>query len=281
MKNAFPISARNAIITSLIFPSIIVVVVVYLVDYANEYYQFFIALASLLTQIFGFHILYTMMRARRVDPRRFIKPLEDGDKRTILWVTLFLIVASYFLFYLVYFPLSHIFPFLVNTMVLDTSAMSYELSEQHAWLLNIVVFFSVVVMAPIFEEYLFRGVLLQRWSRKWNARRAIIVSSFIFGLLHTDILGAFLFGVVLSLLYLKTQSLLVPILCHMLNNFIAWAIDVGFYSYHGYDYQQSITEFQAQWWPIAVSGLITLIWAAYFYYTKSRIPFKKPVNLVY
>lgn len=281
MKTAFPISATSAIFTSLILPSVFFVVILFLVDATNEYYLFFTALASLLTQVLGFHILYTMMRARKIDPRRFIKPLKLGDKRTIIQVTLYLLAASFFSFYLLYLPLAQLFPSLVDMLVLDASSVSYALSEPNSVILNIIVFLSIVVMAPIFEEYLFRGVLLQRWSQKWNVRKAIIVSSLIFGILHTDIIGAFLYGVVMSLLYLKTQSLLVPILCHMLNNLVAWALDVGFYSYYGYDYVQSIEDFQNEWWPLYVFGAITLVWTLYYYLTKSRLALKKPVKVVY
>lgn len=281
MNTAFPIRATTAIITSLILPGIIVFAVVVLAEVTNEYYQVFIAFASLLTQIFGFHILHTMMRARNVDPRLFIKPLVDGDKRTIVQVTLYLFVASFFFLYLLYLPLAHIFPTFVDLLLLDTGSISHHLSEPNAILLNVITFCSIVIMAPIFEEYLFRGVLLQRWSQKWNVRRAIIVSSLIFAVLHTDIIGAFLYGVVMSLLYLKTQSLLVPILCHILNNLIAWLYDVSFYSYYGYDYVQSIEDYQNEWWPLVVFGAITIVWTVYYYLTKSRLVLKKPAKVIH
>ncbi len=280
-KTTFPITATTAIIASLILPGLLFAGLLFVLDGSNEYFLFFTVLGALLTQILGFHILHTMMRARQLDTRKLIKPLVNGDKRTIVLVTLYLLVASLFLFYLLYLPLAHLFPFIVNLMVLDSGSISYALSEPHSLLLNIIAFCSVVIMAPIFEEYLFRGVLLQRWSQKWNVRKAIIVSSLIFAVLHADILGAFLYGVVMSLLYLRTQSLLVPILCHMLNNLIAWALDLGFYAYYGFDYEQSIEDFQNEWWPLVVFGIITLVWTVYYFATRSRLALRKPVNLGY
>ncbi|WKA55652.1 CPBP family intramembrane glutamic endopeptidase [Planococcus shixiaomingii] len=81
--------------------------------------------------------------------------------------------------------------------------------------------FSVVILAPIAEEFMFRGLLLKRLIGKTSVWGGIILSSFFFGILHADILGAFAFGVIASLLYLQTGNLLIPILLHMLNNSLA------------------------------------------------------------
>ncbi|QYR21391.1 CPBP family intramembrane metalloprotease [Paenibacillus sp. sptzw28] len=85
---------------------------------------------------------------------------------------------------------------------------------------DIISLLIVLFIAPIIEEIYFRRVLLQRWSSKWGPKRAIILSSIVFSLLHADILGKFIFSIVLSLLILKTNSLLVPIVVHILNNLI-------------------------------------------------------------
>jgi membrane protease YdiL (CAAX protease family) len=74
------------------------------------------------------------------------------------------------------------------------------------------------VLAAGLEELLFRGVLLARWARKWGTKPAIAASSACFALLHLDLIGAFVFALAMALLYLHTRSLLVPFLCHALNN---------------------------------------------------------------
>ena len=51
--------------------------------------------------------------------------------------------------------------------------------------------------------------------------RGIVFSSLAFGVLHFDLLGAFIFGYAMCVLYLQTKTLYVPILAHALNNFIA------------------------------------------------------------
>ena len=80
---------------------------------------------------------------------------------------------------------------------------------------------SVVSIGPYVEEVFFRGLLMERISLVWNPTAGIIVTSLIFGLGHAAPINAFVFGVVMCLLYIKTGSLLVPIAVHSLNNCIA------------------------------------------------------------
>ena len=78
---------------------------------------------------------------------------------------------------------------------------------------------SLLIAAPITEELLFRGVMLHRFAVKWGLGPAIVVSSVLFGLVHQlNFVGAAAFGLVMSLLYVRTRTLIVPIGCHVLSN---------------------------------------------------------------
>jgi hypothetical protein len=79
----------------------------------------------------------------------------------------------------------------------------------------------LVILPPLVEETVFRGVLLERFAVKWSLVAAILVSSVAFGLLHVDPVGAGMFGVVTCLLYLRTGSLWPGILLHLVNNAVA------------------------------------------------------------
>ena len=81
-----------------------------------------------------------------------------------------------------------------------------------------LIFFVVAVFAPVVEEVIFRGIMVERFGAKYGYKSAVLLSSFLFGVLHMDIIGAFVFGVVLSILYLRTRSLLLPFLIHAANN---------------------------------------------------------------
>lgn len=102
----------------------------------------------------------------------------------------------------------------------DTSP---DFSLNGSLLYNTFTFISVVVLAPIFEELIFRGMILQTLS-KYNKMFAIIVTSLLFGLLHLNItqaIPAFFMGLVLCYMYLKSDSILVTMLAHAGNNFLA------------------------------------------------------------
>jgi membrane protease YdiL (CAAX protease family) len=89
-------------------------------------------------------------------------------------------------------------------------------------LTNSWTFLLIVILAPISEELVFRGLLLSRWSTKWGHTKAILLSSTIFGSLHfPDIIGAFMFGLVMCTLYIKTRTLVIPVIVHVGNNLTA------------------------------------------------------------
>ena len=81
------------------------------------------------------------------------------------------------------------------------------------------------LMAPLLEEILFRGII-QKGLMNGGLKpiNAIALSAFIFGAFHMNpwqFVGAFLLGLVLGLVYYRTQSLLMAILLHAFNNFIS------------------------------------------------------------
>lgn len=85
-----------------------------------------------------------------------------------------------------------------------------------------VMIITAVIMAPIFEEIIFRGIMLKGMTNNGvEPWKAIIISSVLFGLIHANpwqFVGATLLGCVLGLVYYKTKSLLLPMLLHGFNN---------------------------------------------------------------
>lgn len=79
----------------------------------------------------------------------------------------------------------------------------------------------VIVIGPIAEEILFRGILFRRLLRRWPPLLAALGSSLLFGAAHFDLVGSTLIGVALVALYVQTRSLWVPIAAHALNNLLA------------------------------------------------------------
>ena len=141
----------------------------------------------------------------------------------ILGIVALLIFFSVGTIWLLFYPLSFIAPSYVNGFLNENSF--YTTADTTSPLVyNFLVVLITVLIAPIVEEFLFRGVIMQRLAVKWGITAGVLISSFIFGILHGDIIGAFVFGIFMSLLYINTRTLLVPIACHILNNGLAFGL---------------------------------------------------------
>lgn len=77
------------------------------------------------------------------------------------------------------------------------------------------------IAVPFAEELFFRGVLYAWLRNQWGVWPSVLVSAFIFGLVHLDVavgVTAFGLGVVLGLVYEYSRTLWTPFLIHALNN---------------------------------------------------------------
>ncbi len=86
---------------------------------------------------------------------------------------------------------------------------------------SISVFVMAIVLAPVFEEILFRGLLFRLLQRKWSTELAALVTSVIFGMIHHDLysfLPITVLGMVLAWGYQKSNSLITPIIAPALWN---------------------------------------------------------------
>jgi len=100
------------------------------------------------------------------------------------------------------------------------------LSDYFAWLLI------GVVIAPLAEETFFRGYALGGLASRGLQNRGLLFTSVLFALVHLEPLffaQLMAAGLVLGAVYLRTGSLVSPIVGHMTNNFIVMtAILFGF-----------------------------------------------------
>lgn len=84
-----------------------------------------------------------------------------------------------------------------------------------------VLFLMVAVLAPFFEETLFRGFFLPSLTRYLPAWGAIALSGLVFAIAHlsiSDILPLTVLGMVLGYVYLRSRNLLASILLHSIWN---------------------------------------------------------------
>lgn len=84
-----------------------------------------------------------------------------------------------------------------------------------------IFFITASILAPIFEEIMFRGFLLPSLTRHFSAWNSILISSLIFATAHlslSEILPLTMLGIVLGFVYTRSRNLLSSILLHSLWN---------------------------------------------------------------
>ena len=105
---------------------------------------------------------------------------------------------------------------------------NYPSSENAAGIFGfLLTVISTAVIPPLTEEFAFRGAVLGE-LKKHGEGFALITSSVLFGLMHRNfvqIFFAFLVGLILGFIRIKTGSIWVSIAVHALNNFLAVICD--------------------------------------------------------
>ena len=139
--------------------------------------------------------------------------------------TLFVVILNIFLSYgLLYLADSilDIFPALNFLVYFNMSSIDLTYS------IVISSFVATVFISPVFEELFFRGILMNKLNIIVPPLFSILIISLLFAALHTfgNITSAFIFSICMAILYIKTDNIVVAILAHFLNNFIAESIVV-------------------------------------------------------
>lgn len=165
--------------------------------------------------IFVFVILYFCIKLRNYFSSAksdFFSVFSINSLKLIFTVVILNIFVSYGLLYISNYLLT-VFP--------DLSVLSLA---NHSFVAGGLV--ATVLISPISEELIFRGVFLNRLELIVPTLFAILISSLLFASLHTfgNITSAFIFAICMALLYLKTDNIFVPIFAHFLNNVLAGGI---------------------------------------------------------
>lgn len=134
------------------------------------------------------------------------------NSRNIIIASLFVAVGNFVILYTLYFLMG------------KPQNYAYHLIKEIELLRNgfdwiKFIFFSIVV-APVVEEILYRGVLYSPYRKKYGPTIAIIITSIFFTVSHfgLGILSNFIGGILLAILYEKTNTLVSPIIAHIAYN---------------------------------------------------------------
>ncbi|PAB59526.1 CPBP family intramembrane glutamic endopeptidase [Anaeromicrobium sediminis] len=121
---------------------------------------------------------------------------------------------------------------------------------------------AIVIVGPIVEELLFRGIILKGFMKHYSPKKAVIVSAFLFALVHMNIwqfVVAFPLGLILGWWFVKTNSIIPCILGHMFNNSIPFIITyIINVEIPGFNTSGEIVQFQPMWFNLLGLGLFSM-----------------------
>jgi uncharacterized protein len=205
------------------------------------------------------YFIYVLCKRGEVDYRKLFGEYHpEFITSKYLLIVIPLIGISLFSLFLISFWL----PELVE-MVITESIFIWQPGDQNA-AANILSFFMITIIAPVIEETLFRGLLLTSIAVRWDVKKAVFISSIIFGIFHFDIIGSTIFGIVAAVLYLKTKSLFLPIILHITNNTIVF-ISAYIFMFSESNQKFTLNDFQEYWWLGAAGFALGVPWFMKFY----------------
>lgn len=152
-----------------------------------------------------FWIVYSI-RTDKTNCRSFNLTIEN--KRIIPWV----IVGTIALLFGVISPIASLIPMpeSIKKAFMDFGSQT-----------GIFAFLMMVVAAPILEELIFRGIILDGLLKKYSPTKSILISSLLFGLVHLNpwqFVTGLVIGIFLGWVYHKTRSLSFSIIIHAAAN---------------------------------------------------------------
>lgn len=177
------------------------------------------ALITIIALLISFAVNYISFRRDYVKQSDFLKknPIH------LLWV------------FLIGILMSHALSILLSLLPLDNILGSYETVENDVygatWILVVI---RAVIVTPVVEELVFRGLVFRRMKEYTSFWPAAIVSSLLFGLYHMNLVQgiyAFLFGIILCLLYERYGHLAAAIVIHFGANLLSVILQYANISY--------------------------------------------------
>ncbi len=147
--------------------------------------------------------LIKYIKQEKYDWRKWFSKIEEGVGRIILmiFVVALLLVVSFLL----------------------QIALCY-IGEAEPFQFNIFVYIATGLLAPVMEEIVCRGIIVDILQKKHKSVFVVIVSSLIFYVIHGNPIniGAFIFGIFASFTVLKTKNIMPGMIVHLIWNQIIY-----------------------------------------------------------
>ncbi|MBI4831036.1 MAG: CPBP family intramembrane metalloprotease [Candidatus Lindowbacteria bacterium] len=186
----------------------------------------------------------------------------------------------------------------ISVMVLGLAVLLSEADNLTRWVLPMpeflarffeqlfaspsISFVLVVLVAPLTEELVFRGIILRGLLSRHSTRTAVVLSALLFAGGHLNpyqFLSAFTLGLAAGWIFAATESLSLCMLLHGLNNFLAWFVACGFLGIEisGLTFTD-YSEVALQPWWLDLGGAVTASIGIYLFSKTIRKPCVEPVE---
>jgi membrane protease YdiL (CAAX protease family) len=146
-------------------------------------------------------------------------------------------------------------------------ARRHRLINPTTWWGGVSALLALVLVAPVTEELLFRGWLLQDLKDQYGDARALVWSSALFGLVHVEasaVVYAALGGLVLGAVALRTKSTLASIAMHAGVNALPLLLPATLIRIEGFNTLSQHVEHISAWLLVAsiagAAGALAIVW---------------------
>lgn len=173
-------------------------------------FGFSLTISAFLSSILGLLIIYFFVWISKYPLKEYLSLTKFKLKDMIKWFLIFAIFIGLSEFILYKYKI-YTYPDFLKKAYFSTN-------------FPILLFFVIIFIYPSFEEALFRGFLFKSIENsKLGGVSAVFITSFFWSILHIQynfyvILVIFFGGIILGLSRLKTSSLYVPLILHILQN---------------------------------------------------------------
>lgn len=175
--------------------------------------------------LWGPYIGVLMWVSKRQGSGNFAQDFAIRFQAKDLWGIPLGMASQLLLVILVTLPFQWMFPSLFNKEAVEKRANDLFDAAQGGWI--VLLFFVVVICAPLVEEIVYRGFIQHNLAVAYGARISLLLASFWFAAVHLQLAefpGLFAFALVLGLCFSRTKRLGLSIVTHVSFNAAALTV---------------------------------------------------------
>ncbi|MER2063182.1 MAG: type II CAAX endopeptidase family protein [Alkalibacterium sp.] len=204
--------------TILAFIGVTILSMILLLSFSPDHFPFVRIISDSLLYFLIYKIVTAQMKKKSLSIEAAARSTPKVGRELLRisgWTLLVAIVATSFSVFLL--TVVSFIPNIFDRLIPYLEQISMEGGLSTAYILIIAV-----IVAPIVEEVVFRGYIMNKWIDKYSVKTGIILSSLLFMLIHFSSLfiPQLLLGLLCGLVYVKYKNLFYAIFTHSLYNLL-------------------------------------------------------------